>query len=352
MITIYHMDGDDLLLTHYCALQNAPVMKFEKSNKPGEIKFAFHGRDQLRSQGRHARPRRHHADQGRQHDRIILRHVLRTASRMETPAVFSNASSQNSRSERPRTRSKAAKSRSIVRGRFPQPEAPSSGHLTRKVKESRMPTISSPQAAATFYDVHTRRSFLRVGGLALGRTDVGRRASFAGRIRPGGQAPAEIDHHDLSQRRAVASRHVRHETAGPARVPRRVQPHQDQCAGHRDLRADADAGEDRGQVRDPPRLPAGELAHGQRVLQRLRLARIAARVASRRGPAPGPRFGREPTAPRRRGRSSLCEHAEPGGLGARLLSGRRTRAVPRGGRKRSRIARQHAPAAARQRRTA
>ncbi len=43
MITIYHMDGDDLLLTHYCALHNAPIMKFEKSKKPGEIKFAFHG---------------------------------------------------------------------------------------------------------------------------------------------------------------------------------------------------------------------------------------------------------------------------------------------------------------------
>jgi hypothetical protein len=43
MISIYHMDGDDLLLTHYCALQNAPILKFEKSDKPGEIKFAFHG---------------------------------------------------------------------------------------------------------------------------------------------------------------------------------------------------------------------------------------------------------------------------------------------------------------------
>ena len=43
MISIYHMDGDNLLLTHYCALQNAPIMKFEKSDKPGEIKFAFHG---------------------------------------------------------------------------------------------------------------------------------------------------------------------------------------------------------------------------------------------------------------------------------------------------------------------
>jgi hypothetical protein len=43
MITVYHMNGPDLLLTHYCALQNAPVMKFVKSDTPGEIKFVFAG---------------------------------------------------------------------------------------------------------------------------------------------------------------------------------------------------------------------------------------------------------------------------------------------------------------------
>lgn len=43
METVFHMDGDKLLLTHYCALQNAPVLRFEKSGKPGEIKFVFHG---------------------------------------------------------------------------------------------------------------------------------------------------------------------------------------------------------------------------------------------------------------------------------------------------------------------
>ena len=43
METIFHMDGDQLLLTHYCALQNAPVLKFVKSNKPGELKFEFMG---------------------------------------------------------------------------------------------------------------------------------------------------------------------------------------------------------------------------------------------------------------------------------------------------------------------
>jgi hypothetical protein len=43
MVTVYHMDGNDLLLTHYCALHNAPVMKFQKTNKAGEIKFVFQG---------------------------------------------------------------------------------------------------------------------------------------------------------------------------------------------------------------------------------------------------------------------------------------------------------------------
>jgi hypothetical protein len=43
METVFHMDGDKLLLTHYCALQNAPVLQFVKSNKPGELKFVFKG---------------------------------------------------------------------------------------------------------------------------------------------------------------------------------------------------------------------------------------------------------------------------------------------------------------------
>jgi hypothetical protein len=43
METVFHMDGDKLLLTHYCALQNAPVLQFVKSDKPGELKFVFKG---------------------------------------------------------------------------------------------------------------------------------------------------------------------------------------------------------------------------------------------------------------------------------------------------------------------
>jgi hypothetical protein len=43
MLNVFHMDGDTLLFTHYCAAQNAPVMKFEASDQPGVIKFVFAG---------------------------------------------------------------------------------------------------------------------------------------------------------------------------------------------------------------------------------------------------------------------------------------------------------------------
>jgi hypothetical protein len=43
MITVYHRNGSDLLLTHYCALWNAPVMKFQACDRAGEIAFAFEG---------------------------------------------------------------------------------------------------------------------------------------------------------------------------------------------------------------------------------------------------------------------------------------------------------------------
>jgi hypothetical protein len=41
MMSVYHMNGKDLLQTHYCMLQNSTVMKFQPSGKPGEIKFAY-----------------------------------------------------------------------------------------------------------------------------------------------------------------------------------------------------------------------------------------------------------------------------------------------------------------------
>jgi hypothetical protein len=44
MVSVYHLDGDDLRMTHYCAIGNQPRMKLDrKASKPGELNFAFDG---------------------------------------------------------------------------------------------------------------------------------------------------------------------------------------------------------------------------------------------------------------------------------------------------------------------
>ncbi|MBI5068557.1 MAG: hypothetical protein HZB56_09975 [Deltaproteobacteria bacterium] len=41
MVTVYHLDGDDLLLTHYCAAGNQPTMRAVKSDAPDVLAFDF-----------------------------------------------------------------------------------------------------------------------------------------------------------------------------------------------------------------------------------------------------------------------------------------------------------------------
>jgi len=44
MRSVYHMDGSDLVMTHYCALGNQPRMKLAaKASKPDELVFDFVG---------------------------------------------------------------------------------------------------------------------------------------------------------------------------------------------------------------------------------------------------------------------------------------------------------------------
>lgn len=49
MVTIYTMDGDDLVLTHYCMLGNQPRMKAEKGT-PHKLVFKFVGGGNLKSE--------------------------------------------------------------------------------------------------------------------------------------------------------------------------------------------------------------------------------------------------------------------------------------------------------------
>src|SRR5688500_18749339 len=43
MVTMYHLDGEDLILTHYCAAGNQPRMKAEPAAAGGTIAFKLSG---------------------------------------------------------------------------------------------------------------------------------------------------------------------------------------------------------------------------------------------------------------------------------------------------------------------
>jgi hypothetical protein len=43
MITMYYLDGNDLVLTHYCAGANQPHMKLVSGGADGELRFDFAG---------------------------------------------------------------------------------------------------------------------------------------------------------------------------------------------------------------------------------------------------------------------------------------------------------------------
>lgn len=43
MVTVYHRDGEDIVLTHYCAGQNQPRMRAKKPGDAAALAFAFDG---------------------------------------------------------------------------------------------------------------------------------------------------------------------------------------------------------------------------------------------------------------------------------------------------------------------
>ena len=44
MVSVYHLDGEDLRMTHYCAAGNQPRVKLDRANsKPDELIFVFDG---------------------------------------------------------------------------------------------------------------------------------------------------------------------------------------------------------------------------------------------------------------------------------------------------------------------
>ncbi len=44
MVSVYHLDGDDLRMTHYCAARNQPRLKLDRAkSRPDHLIFVFDG---------------------------------------------------------------------------------------------------------------------------------------------------------------------------------------------------------------------------------------------------------------------------------------------------------------------
>src|SRR5271166_4796040 len=54
MVSVYHLDGDDLRMTHYCSVGNQPHVKLDRANStPNELIFVFDGGTNLDPQKDH-----------------------------------------------------------------------------------------------------------------------------------------------------------------------------------------------------------------------------------------------------------------------------------------------------------
>lgn len=49
MVSVYHGDGDDLVMTHYCMLGNQPMMRCEDAYGANPLKFEFDGGTGIKS---------------------------------------------------------------------------------------------------------------------------------------------------------------------------------------------------------------------------------------------------------------------------------------------------------------
>ena len=48
MVSVYHLDGDELRMTHYCAAGNQPRLKLDRAkSRPDHLIFAFDGGSNL-----------------------------------------------------------------------------------------------------------------------------------------------------------------------------------------------------------------------------------------------------------------------------------------------------------------
>jgi len=75
MITLYSLDGDHLLVTHYCSMGNQPQMKtatITELGSPLAFKIVPGDRDEVAGRGSHGWPDSDHAGQGSLHAAVDI----------------------------------------------------------------------------------------------------------------------------------------------------------------------------------------------------------------------------------------------------------------------------------------
>ena len=53
MVSVYHLDGKDLVMTHYCAVHNQPTMKLKPGSDPNTLNFDFVSGSNMKSTDMH-----------------------------------------------------------------------------------------------------------------------------------------------------------------------------------------------------------------------------------------------------------------------------------------------------------
>ena len=88
MVSVYHLDGDDLRMTHYCAAGNQPRVKLDRAHStPDQLIFVFDGGTNLDPEKDHAHPRPHdYVSQGWQGQQCLGRDTRR--ARRQGPRPF------------------------------------------------------------------------------------------------------------------------------------------------------------------------------------------------------------------------------------------------------------------------
>jgi hypothetical protein len=85
MVTVYHLDGDEMMMTHYCSMGNQPRMR-AMASEAGSITFTFVDGTNMKSDDPHMHKL---TITWKDADHIVQEWTMRAAGKDNPPVVFS-----------------------------------------------------------------------------------------------------------------------------------------------------------------------------------------------------------------------------------------------------------------------